>query len=62
MAHCRICKTKDVIRLSSLETIWCPQCRRYFDWKLKDGEQSVLIEGRIGDAGILEQKSVSDED
>ena len=48
MAHCRICKTKDVVRLSSLETVWCPNCRRYSDWRLKDGQQSILIEGKVG--------------
>ena len=51
MAHCRLCKSKDVVRLSSLETVWCPKCRRYSDWKLKEGVPSILIKNKKGGSG-----------
>ena len=48
MAHCRFCKSREVVKLSSVNQVLCNACKRYTTWELEEGEQSVLIEGVTG--------------
>tara|TARA_R110000868_G_C10972546_1_gene770381 strand:- start:27239 stop:27424 length:186 start_codon:yes stop_codon:yes gene_type:complete len=46
---CPNCSSSTTIALSSVDKILCADCWIYSDWKLKEGQPSVLIEGKKGD-------------
>lgn len=37
-----------LIPLSSIDKEMCESCHTYFTWELKNGQKSVLIEGKVG--------------
>lgn len=37
-----------LITLSSVDRKLCSDCKQYFTWTLKAGQESVLIEGKKG--------------
>lgn len=45
---CEKCGSRYTIPLSSIDKIICDDCKHLSDWKLKPGQVSVLIEGKIG--------------
>jgi hypothetical protein len=48
---CAHCGSDALIRLSSIDSLLCNNCKQYTNWKLKPSEASMLIEGRIGEDG-----------
>ena len=36
------------VTLSSIKMLLCSDCKRYYSWPLKAGQQSVLIHGERG--------------
>jgi len=45
---CAHCGSDALIRLSSIDSLLCSDCKQYTNWKLKPSEASMLIEGRVG--------------
>lgn len=53
---CAHCGSDALIRLSSIDSLLCNDCKQYTNWKLKPSEASMLIDGRVGqddEAGVL---------
>jgi len=46
--HCPLCQSTILIPLSSTDEFICDGCKRTFPWRLKLGQESVLIHGKIG--------------
>ena len=46
---CAHCGSDALIRLSSIDSLLCSDCKQYTNWKLKPSEASMLIEGRVGE-------------
>lgn len=44
---CPVCSAT-LVRLSSTDLELCSVCGREFNWKLKDGQESILVEGKVG--------------
>ncbi len=44
---CQVCKGK-VDLLFSLNKMWCFECKKFYDFKLKKNKKSILIKGLIG--------------
>lgn len=45
---CPHCESDVLISLSSIDQHICNNCCKPSDWKLKPGQPSVLIEGKVG--------------
>ena len=45
---CPVCGEKGIVPLPSMNKKACFCCHREFEWKLKDGQKSILIENLIG--------------
>ena len=56
MMQCQKCHSNALVRLSSIDKVLCADCYTYGDWNLKQGQQSVLIDGKRGTADEPEQE------
>lgn len=51
--HCNV----GLIDLSSMNMRVCGGCHREYEWKLKPGQKSVLIEGLRGGSSMVEHET-----
>ena len=47
---CPVCNSKPVDLLFSMDKLWCFNCKRFYDFKLKPGQKSIHIKGKIGES------------
>jgi hypothetical protein len=49
-----------LVVLSSINQLLCSDCKSRYDWRLKDGQKSVLIDGLQGDGRSLRDRPGED--
>lgn len=45
---CEICGKEPIDLLFSIDKYWCFYCRKFYDFKLKPGQKSIHIKGKVG--------------
>jgi len=54
---CGHCGSTWTTTLSSISKILCADCLKYTDWVLKPKQQSVLIDGLVGESHVKQEET-----
>jgi hypothetical protein len=44
---CPNCSNRDLVRLSTLNLKFCPDCHTWIPWKLSEGQQPIVTNNRV---------------